>query len=112
MTLDTLGPSLIRTYVPVAVGAFIAWLVTLGVALDPATEAGLTTALTGVVIAAYYTVVRLLEKRWPFLSVLLGSSQMPAVYAPDGEDGVADVTSLPVEAPKEPGGNPYSGGPF
>lgn len=74
---DTLV-SLIRTYVPVGVGAFFAWLVTLGVEVDAATQAGLVTALTGVVIAAYYTVVRLLERKWPFLGVLLGSTKAPS----------------------------------
>lgn len=112
MTLDTLAPSLIRTYVPVLVGAFIAWLITLGVEVDPSTQAGLTTGLTGLVIIVYYTVVRLLEKRWPFLSVLLGSKQIPAAYAPSGEDGVANISSLPATARAEPQGHPYPGGPF
>ena len=77
--------SLIRTYVPIGVGTFIAWLVTLGVELTPDVEAGLVVALTGLLIGLYYTAVRFLESRWPFLSVLLGSSQMPAAYTPTGE---------------------------
>lgn len=91
MNLSTLAPSLIRTYVPVAVGAFIAWLVTLGVTLDQTVEQGLTVFLTGLLIAVYYTVVRLLEKRWPALSFLLGSSTMPAQYT---EDGAAVITTV------------------
>lgn len=70
--------SLIRTYVPIGVGAFIAWLLTLGIQLDPEAEAGLVVGLTGVVIAAYYGAVRWLEKRWPWIGVLLGVPAEPA----------------------------------
>lgn len=68
---------LIRTYVPIAVGVFITWVATLGVELDATTEAGLIAGLTGVLIAVYYTVVRFLAKKWPFLEVLLGSQATP-----------------------------------
>lgn len=70
--------SLIRTWVPVVVGSFVAWLVTLGVTLDPSAQTGLTVGLTGLLIAAYYTVIRLLERKWPFLGVLLGSASAPS----------------------------------
>jgi hypothetical protein len=63
---------LIRTWVPAGVGAVLAWLVTLGVELDPQTEAGLLTSLTALSIAVYYTLVRLLEAKWPAVGVLLG----------------------------------------
>lgn len=69
--------SLVRTYVPVAVGAFVAWLLTLGVELDPSAEAGLVTAGTGLLIALYYTLARLLERRWPWAGVLLGATTQP-----------------------------------
>jgi len=68
---------LIRTWVPVGVGAFLAWLVTLGVELDANTEAGLITSLTGLAIAVYYTVAFLLSKKWPVFGVLLGSTKQP-----------------------------------
>ena len=74
--------SLIRTYVPIVVGSLVAWLLTLGVTLDPSAEAGLVTAGTGLLIAVYYTAVRLLEKRWPFLGVLLGSATAPTYPPP------------------------------
>lgn len=83
--MNTLIPSLIRTYVPVVVGSLVAWLISLGVAVDTSLQVGLVTALTGILIAVYYTVVRVLERKWPALSVLLGSSQIPAAYAPTGE---------------------------
>ena len=73
---DTLV-SFIRTYVPLAAGSFIAWLLTMGVVLEPTTEASLAVGLTGVVIAAYYALARLLERKWPFFGVLLGSVKQP-----------------------------------
>ena len=74
--------SLIRTYVPVGVGALVVWLTTLGVELDEATRNGLVVFLTGLGIAAYYTVVRLLEKRWPKIGVLLGATKQPEYSTP------------------------------
>lgn len=75
---------LIRTWVPVGVGAFISWLLTLGVELDANTEAGLITSLTALVIAVYYTVAFLLSKKWPVFGVLLGSTKQPS-YAKKNE---------------------------
>lgn len=112
MTLSTLIPSLIRTYVPIIVGGFISWLLTLGVTLDKDAESGLIVALTGILIAAYYTLIRLLEKKWPGISVLLGSKQIPAQYTQDGEAVVQVVPALaPPEAPEQhgPGGYPSPG---
>jgi hypothetical protein len=83
--------SLIRTYVPIVVGSLVAWLITLGVVLDPTVEAGLITALTGVLIAVYYTVVRLLEKRWPALGILLGAATAPTYVKPVSATWEADV---------------------
>lgn len=85
----TVVPSLIRTYVPVVVGSLAGWLVSLGIDLDANAQAGLIVGLTGLFTAAYYTLVRLLEKRFPWLSVLLGSSQMPAAYSPTGSPSVS-----------------------
>lgn len=69
--------SLIRTYVPVAVGAFIAWLLSLGIEVDAETQAGLVVSMTGLVVAAYYTLIRLLERKWPAVGVLLGIPKQP-----------------------------------
>lgn len=75
---------LIRTWTPTAVGAALAWLLTLGIELDPTAQAGLITGLTAVVIAVYYALARLLESRWPWLGVLLGSTKQPT-YPRSGE---------------------------
>lgn len=70
-------PSFIRTYVPMGVGAVVGWLSSLGLHLDGAETGALTAAVTGVAGAAYYGLVRGLERRWPALSILLGSKQQP-----------------------------------
>jgi len=111
--ISTLVPSLIRTYVPILVGGFIAWLVTRGVELDPTAEQGLTVAFTGILIAAYYTLIRLLEKKFPWVSVLLGSKQIPAQYTTSGEPVVEVVPALmPPDGSAEPGAGNYPGRGF
>lgn len=74
--------SLVRTYVPVIVGSVIAWLAARGINVDEGTSAAAVTALTGVIILAYYTVVRLLERKFPKIGVLLGSTKKPEYTEP------------------------------
>lgn len=75
--------SQIRTYVPILVGAVIAWLATLGLNLDADTATGLVIFLTGTLQAVYYFVARVIERKFPQAgSVLLGSSAKP-VYTTD-----------------------------
>jgi uncharacterized membrane protein len=64
--------SLIRTWVPIAVGVVIAWLTAHGVSTDPTVSAGFVAGFTGLLSGAYYALVRLLEAKFPFLGVLLG----------------------------------------
>ena len=68
---------LIRTYVPILAGALVAWLLTLGVAVDVETQPGLVIAFTGLLQAAYYTLVTLLAKKFPKIEILLGSKKTP-----------------------------------
>ena len=98
--MNTLVLSLIRTYVPVAVGAFVAWLLALGVELDEKSATGLTVALTGLLIAVYYTLVRLLERQWPAVGVLLGVAKSPDSYS---KDAPASGDVLPDEGAPVPG---------
>lgn len=74
--------SLIRTYVPIIVGALVAWLITVGIELDANTQAGLIVGLTGILQGAYYLAVRLLERKFPQIGVLLGSTQKPVYVEP------------------------------
>jgi hypothetical protein len=82
--------SLIRTWVPVAVGSLVAWLISIGIELDPEAETGLVVGLTGVVIAAYYGIVRWLERRWPWIGVLLGVPAAPSYSPVTGLEAYAD----------------------
>lgn len=72
---------LIRTWVPIGVGAAISWLATAGLQLDNETQAAAIVAATGAIQAAYYTVVRLLENKYPAIGWLLGSAKTPT-YSP------------------------------
>jgi hypothetical protein len=76
--------SLIRTVVPVGVGAFVAWLASLGVDAGATANTGLVIGVTGVVIGAYYGLVRAIEPKLPaFLRVLLiGAARAPEYAAP------------------------------
>lgn len=75
--MKDLGTSLIRTYVPIIVGAVAGYLTAKGVTLDPGALAGLTAFLTGLFNGLYYLVVRILEQRWPQVGWLLGSPKEP-----------------------------------
>lgn len=104
--MNPLAANLIRTYVPAVVGAVVAWLISRGVNIDPATATATITAITGVLTAGYYTVVRLLEERFPALGALLLLSK-PATLtgapttaaAPEPEDDTSWYKSLHEPAP-------------
>ena len=75
--------SLIRTYVPIVVGAIVSFLVTSGIEIDANAQLGLVTFLTAVLQGAYYLAARLLEKQWPSIGgLLLGSSKKPEYTEP------------------------------
>jgi hypothetical protein len=75
--------SLIRTYVPIAVGTFVTFLfVQFGLSLDAEIAMQLTAGLTGLVIALYYGIIRLIERKYPQIGVLLGSTQKPIYVEP------------------------------
>ena len=84
-----LGPALLgtlRTFVPVVVGALVTWLIGAGVNLDEETVGALSVALLGIITAAYYFVVTLLERHvHPYFGVLLGAPKAPATYAAGGD---------------------------
>jgi hypothetical protein len=74
-------PSLIRTYTPALVGMILSFLaVHFGLHADATATAGLTAVLGAVFTAAYYTLVRALELKYPSLSKLLGHPAMPQLY--------------------------------
>lgn len=70
--------SFIRTYVPVLVGAVLTWLGSvLDIVVPEDGSTSLIAGITAVVIAAYYAVIRLLERKWPWFGILLGKSVTP-----------------------------------
>lgn len=75
--MNDLITSLIRTYVPIAVGAAITWLATKGLEVDENTKVQLVAGLTGLVSAAYYGLARFLEQKWSVAGLLLGSRKTP-----------------------------------
>lgn len=76
--LKSLFDSLVRTFVPIIVGAVIAFFVARGIALDPEFELLLTTSLTAAFTALYYTAARLLEIYvTPKFGWLLGLAKAP-----------------------------------
>lgn len=76
--------ALIRTVVPTIVGAFVAWLASLGLNLEEESSAALIIALTGLFTGAYYTAVRWLGERYPWVNWLLGYNSTPT-YSRDIE---------------------------
>lgn len=74
--------SLVRTYVPIAVGALVSWLASFGLDVGGDAEIGLTLFLGSVVMGLYYLLARTLEARWPALGgFLLGSTRKPVYVA-------------------------------
>lgn len=69
--------SLIRTYVPIFVGALLAWLTTHGINIDTEAADGFAAFLTAIFGAGYYLIARLLERQWPELGKLLGVAKKP-----------------------------------
>lgn len=100
MNLNDTFIGLIRTWVPIAVGAVIAWLATAGLQLDKETQAAAVVALTGLIQAAYYTVVRLLENKYPAVGWLLGKAKTPTYTPAEPEIIYVEVPAVKAAAKK------------
>lgn len=73
--------SLVRTYVPIGLGLLLTLLArNYDIVIDEATSAGLVAGMVGLVSACWYVLARLLESKWAFLSLLLGTP--PKVSTP------------------------------
>ncbi|WP_428957929.1 hypothetical protein [Streptomyces sp. cg35] len=70
-------PAIVRTVVPMIVGAALSFLATHNIHVDTTTEHALNLGLTGALGAAYYVVAYALESRWPLMGYLLGSNARP-----------------------------------
>lgn len=89
--MSTFVTSLIRTVVPMCVGALAAWLLQIGIGLPDTAFTALEATLTVGLGATYYAGVRRLEQRWPAAGWLLGAAVQP-VYAGTG------ITRAEIEA--------------
>lgn len=92
--------ALIRTYVPILIGTVLSFLATSGVKVDDNTHTLLVTGVTGLLIAAYYTVVHSLETRWPVFSLLLGSTARPTYNTAVSTETVPSPAPATQDAPK------------
>jgi len=73
------GTSLIRTYVPIGVGAVLTWLAANWFGVDPETQTGLITAITALGSALWYGVLRWAEPHLPpwARALVFWSTRMP-----------------------------------
>lgn len=84
IALEALWASIVRTIVPVSVGAIMSWLTTRGLPLDDQLESALTAALTAAFALIWYVIVRLLETYVaPRFGWLLGLAKSPDSYSKD-----------------------------
>lgn len=80
--MKALWDSIVRTIVPIAVGAVLSFFITRGIELDPEFEGALFLVITGLLQGAYYIAVRLFEKYVsPKFGWLLGLAKAPAYPA-------------------------------
>ena len=83
-TFLALWASIVRTVVPIVVGAVLGWLTAANLPVDPDFEGTLTTLLTALLTALYYVAVRLFETYIsPKLGWLLGYAKSPDSYSED-----------------------------
>ncbi len=74
---------LVRTAGPAAVGALLAWLASqAGIVLDTDSSTALTAGVVALAMAGHYVLVRVVEVRWPWLGVLLGTPATPRYEVP------------------------------
>jgi hypothetical protein len=99
--MSALWASIVRTVVPIVVGAVLAFAVAHNIPLDKEFESLLSIALAAAFTAAYYVVVRLLETYVaPKLGWLLGLAKTPTNYSPKH---LLDSTSVTVTVNAVPG---------
>ena len=76
--------SIVRTVVPIVVGAVLGWFASVNITLDPKFEGQLTALLTTLLTVIYYVAVRLFETYIsPKIGWLLGYAKTPDSYSKD-----------------------------
>lgn len=89
--MKNLFDSLVRTFVPIIVGAVVGFFVSAGIELDPEFELSMTAAITSAASMLWYTLVRLFEVYVsPKFGWLLGAASQPEydglIHTPAVED--------------------------
>lgn len=81
---SALWASIVRTVVPIVVGAVLGWFASANLPLDPEFEGALTALITLLLTTAYYVDVRLFETYIsPKIGWLLGHAKSPDTYSKD-----------------------------
>lgn len=86
LDFHTYVTGLIRTWVPVAIGAALTWVMRIaGIVIDDNTSAGLTFAVGTIVISLYYALFFALEHKYPAIGrwlLALGLTARKPTYPP------------------------------
>lgn len=80
-TVDEVRTWVSRTGIPLLVAVLVGWLAGHGIHLPGPVQALVTSGIGAAAGFLYALAVHLAERKWPFLSVLLGSKQQPT-YKP------------------------------
>jgi uncharacterized membrane protein (DUF441 family) len=87
LTVHDLILSWVRTAVPAGVGVAAAWLGTKGLDVDPQDALAVGASVGGAATVFYQATVSTLQRKWPIVGVLLGSTKSPT-YAEHAHPGV------------------------
>lgn len=103
---DTIGPSVIRTVVPLIYGALITWAATKNIDLGQYEDL-LTTVITTVISAIVYAALRFAEEKGlTVASILLGSTKKPTYEGTVKADASSPTGQSAAEAAPESLGIP------
>ena len=72
--------AIVRTVVPFITAAIVAWLAERGLDADTESISAMVIAVGG---SLWYTVIRVLERKWPQVGWLLGSPKIPTYPTPE-----------------------------
>lgn len=96
--MTTPVPAVIRTLVPVIVGAIISFSATRGIQFDGTFREALSYVLTAAITGIYYVTLLKLEARWPIAGILLGSTARP-IYAGRYRDAITGPATATPDSP-------------
>jgi hypothetical protein len=86
-------PAIVRTIVPVVVGAVISWLITRGLDLS-SYENAINAWLLVAVTTLYYALFKWLESKWPAFGWFLGLAKQPVYVDPKSGNAVFAADKL------------------